>query len=585
MKKRNNYNNVPWWVLFVPLPLIVWLALKLAPFVKEGLPGLITQFEQFQDGLKRPFSFVWSADTLKTIAVLCFFYLLLAALWYVNRRKTRDREEHGSAKWANLTRLNKAYAQNETTDRILSSSLRMGLDSWKHQRTLNTMISGGTGAGKTRFVVKPNLLQANTSYVVLDPSGELHRDMGGYLTHKGYRVLAINLKDFLESSHYNPFVYIESEKDVYTLVRNLIKATKDKDEKTNDPFWDNASEALLAALIFLLLEVADPEDQHFGAVVELIEKMEIDENVSKSNHAVDQLFAEREKQSPYSQAVRQYKVFTQAAGKTAKSIVVTLAVRLRHFSLPELVFVTKDDELELATFGLRKTALFIITPVSDTSYNYIVSLLYLQLFQQLYRVGDNLANNSLPVHVQVLMDEFANVTLPPDFKEIQATCRKYNISVHPFVQSLAQLKSLYKDDWEVLEANCDTFIYLGGNDEFTNEHISKRLGKETIDASDQSRSRGAHGSSSLNYKRMGRELMMPNEVGALPGKDCLVLIRGEDPAYDNKYTLESHPAFEEANQMVHATNVSPKHKPVLSAGDDGSFVFTPDDSCWLYSSD
>ena len=518
---------------------VIWLALLIAPFMEDGLPGLI---KNFGAAMSRPFCITLCGNSLKTILVLLLCYGLAIGIYLSTQRNYRRREEHGSAQWGSPVQVNRKYADKvPTQNKILTQNVSVGLDGRKHRRNLNTLVCGGSGAGKTRFFAKPNLCQANSSYVVLDPKGELLRDTGNLLSAKGYDIKVLDLINMEKSHCYNPFVYLRSDNDIQRLVTNLFKNTTPKGSQSQDPFWDQAATMLLLALIFYLHYEAPPEEQNFPIVMEMIRAGEVREDDETYKSALDILFERLEMRNPEHIALKYYRSYHSGSGKTLKSIQITLISRLEKFNLESLASITQNDELELWSIGEKKTAVFAIIPDNDSSFSFLVGMLYTQLFQQLYYQADVIHGGRLPVHVHFLMDEFANVALPDEFDKLLSTMRSREISVSIIIQNLAQLKALFEKQWESIVGNCDEFLYLGGNEQSTHEYVSKLLGKETIDTNSYGQSKGRNGSYSTNWQLAGRELMTPDEVRMLDNRYALLFIRGERPVEDLKFDILKHP--------------------------------------------
>lgn len=518
---------------------VVWLALRIAPLMEDGLPGLI---KNFGAAMSRPFHITLCEDSLKTILVLLLCYGLAIGIYLSTQHNYRRREEHGSAQWGSPVQVNRKYADKvPTRNKILTQNVSVGLDGRKHRRNLNTLVCGGSGAGKTRFFAKPNLCQANSSYVVLDPKGELLRDTGNLLSAKGYDIKVLDLINMEKSHCYNPFVYLRSDNDIQRLVTNLFKNTTPKGSQSQDPFWDQAATMLLLALIFYLHYEAPPEEQNFPMVMEMIRAGEVREDDETYKSALDILFERLEMRNPEHIALKYYRSYHSGSGKTLKSIQITLISRLEKFNLESLASITQNDELELWSIGEKKTAVFAIIPDNDSSFSFLVGMLYTQLFQQLYYQADVIHGGRLPVHVHFLMDEFANVALPDEFDKLLSTMRSREISVSIIIQNLAQLKALFEKQWESIVGNCDEFLYLGGNEQSTHEYVSKLLGKETIDTNSYGQSKGRNGSYSTNWQLAGRELMTPDEVRMLDNRYALLFIRGERPVEDLKFDILKHP--------------------------------------------
>ena len=518
---------------------VVWLALRIAPFMEDGLPGLI---KNFGAAMSCPFYITLCEDSLKTVLILLLCYGLAIGIYLSTQRNYRRREEHGSAQWGSPVQVNRKYADKvPTRNKILTQNVSVGLDGRKHRRNLNTLVCGGSGAGKTRFFAKPNLCQANSSYVVLDPKGELLRDTGNLLSAKGYDIKVLDLINMEKSHCYNPFVYLRSDNDIQRLVTNLFKNTTPKGSQSQDPFWDQAATMLLLALIFYLHYEAPPEEQNFPMVMEMIRAGEVREDDETYKSALDILFERLEMRNPEHIALKYYRSYHSGSGKTLKSIQITLISRLEKFNLESLASITQNDELELWSIGEKKTAVFAIIPDNDSSFSFLVGMLYTQLFQQLYYQADVIHGGRLPVHVHFLMDEFANVALPDEFDKLLSTMRSREISVSIIIQNLAQLKALFEKQWESIVGNCDEFLYLGGNEQSTHEYVSKLLGKETIDTNSYGQSKGRNGSYSTNWQLAGRELMTPDEVRMLDNRYALLFIRGERPVEDLKFDILKHP--------------------------------------------
>ena len=516
-----------------------WMALRIAPFMEDGLPGLI---QNFGAAMSRPFHITLCEDSLKTVLILLLCYGLAIGMYLSTQRNYRRREEHGSAQWGSPAQMNRKYADRiPTQNKFLTQNVSVGLDGRRHRRNLNTLVCGGSGAGKTRFFAKPNLCQANSSYVVLDPKGELLRDTGNLLLAKGYDIKVLDLINMEKSHCYNPFVYLRSDNDIQRLVTNLFKNTTPKGSQSQDPFWDQAATMLLLALIFYLHYEAPPEEQNFPMVMEMIRAGEVREDDETYKSALDILFERLEMRNPEHIALKYYRSYHSGSGKTLKSIQITLISRLEKFNLESLASITQNDELELWSIGEKKTAVFAIIPDNDSSFSFLVGMLYTQLFQQLYYQADVIHGGRLPVHVHFLMDEFANVALPDEFDKLLSTMRSREISVSIIIQNLAQLKALFEKQWESIVGNCDEFLYLGGNEQSTHEYVSKLLGKETIDTNSYGQSKGRNGSYSTNWQLAGRELMTPDEVRMLDNRYALLFIRGERPVEDLKFDILKHP--------------------------------------------
>ncbi|MBS6455664.1 MAG: type IV secretory system conjugative DNA transfer family protein [Holdemanella biformis] len=527
--------------VFLGLLLIptIWFALLIAPYMDKGL---INAIPYLNEALNHPFQIQWTNSTLKTIGIFLIIYVLGVGMYLSSSKNYRRTEEYGSAKWANPNTVCKKYANKDYfSNKVFSQNVRMGLDGKKHRRNLNTVVIGGSGAGKTRFYAKPNIMQCNTSFVVLDPKGEIIRSVGHLLEDNGYVIKVIDLIDMSKSLGYNPFHYIQSDKDVLKLITNLIRNTTPKGSSPNDPFWEKSETALLEALMLYLYHYAPEDEQNFTMVMEMLNYAEVKEDEEDYESPLDELFKRLEMIDSNSLALKQYKIYKQAAGKTAKSILISVGVRLAAFNLEELASLTKYDEMELEQIGERKTALFAIIPDNDSTFNFVVGMLYTQLFQMLYYQADYVHGGELPVPVHFLMDEFANVALPDEFDKLLSTMRSRQIFVSIILQNLAQIKALYKDSWESILGNCDETYYLGGNEQSTHKYISELLGKETLDTNTYGKSEGRSGNYSTNYQQTGRELLTADEVRLLNNNYGLLFIKGERPVKDKKYDLLKHP--------------------------------------------
>lgn len=529
-------NLILFAVFLIP---VVWAALLTAPSLSGGLPEIL---QNLTAAMNDPFNIHWVDNTPKCILLFVAAYGMGIGIYLSTKRNYRRREEHGSARWGGAAAVCKKYRDKDPQkNKILTQNVRIGLDGRKHRRNLNVMVVGGSGSGKTRFYAKPNVMQANTSFVILDPKGEILRDTGNLLKTKGYEIKVLDLINMHLSHCYNPFAYLKDDKDVLKLVTNLIRNTTPKGSNTNDPFWERSETALLEALILYLLYEAPKNEQNFPMVMEMIAAAEVREDDETYQSPLDELFERLAMREPEHLAVKQYNIFKLAAGKTAKSILISLGVRLEKFNLSTIAGITTTDEMELPSIGEKKTALFAVIPDNDSSFNFIVGMLYTQLFQQLYYLADHIHGGRLPLHVHFVMDEFSNVALPDEFDKLLSTMRSREISVSIILQNLAQLKALFKDSWESIVGNCDEFLYLGGNEQSTHKYVSELLGKETIDMNTYGQSKGRNGSYSTNYQLSGRELLTPDEVRMLDNRYALLFIRGERAIQDDKFDILKHP--------------------------------------------
>lgn len=501
------------------------------------MPELLTNLTA---ALQHPLDIHWTDKSMLSILICTGLYIMGLCVYASEQRRTRDGEEHGSAAWGSPRQVNAMFRQKE--NKILTRHVRLGLDTHKYRRSLNVLVIGGSGAAKTRSYVKPNILEANTNYVITDPKMEVLTATGGWLKSKGYDIRVLNLVNLEESDGYNPFRYLRDEKDVLKLVNNLIQATTPKGSHESDPFWTKAETALLQAIILMLFQEAPEYEQNFSMVMRVLEYAEVREEDDEYLSPLDLLFQAMERENPESVALRQYKVFKQSAGKTAKSILVSAAVRLAPFNLPQIRAITDHDDMDLYTLGEKKCALYAVIPDNDNTFNFLVSLLYSQAFQTLYYSADQIHHGALPRHVHFVLDEFAAMPLPGYTREL-ATMRSRNISSSTIIQNMAQIKELYKDSWETIPGNSDTILYLGGNEQSTHKYISEALGKATIDTKTHGQTKGKSGSYSTNFQMSGRELLTPDEVRALDNRYCILFIRGAKPVMDLKYELTEHPAI------------------------------------------
>ena len=557
MPIRKSNDTLFYLIGIVP---VVWLALLLAQSLGGGLPELL---RNLTSALEQPTNIVWTDKSLPTILICLAAYGMAVLLYRTNQGRTRDGEEHGSAAWATPASVNAQFAQKDSIP--LTQHVRLGLDTHKHRRSLNVLVIGGSGAAKTRSFVLPNILTANTNYVITDPKSEVLLATGGYLKEQGYDVRVLNLVNLEQSDGYNPFRYLRDEKDVLKLVNNLIQSTTPKGSHESDPFWTKAETALLQAIILMLFQEAPEYEQNFSMVMRVLEYAEVREEDEGHVSPLDLLFESIERRKPDSVAVRQYKVFKLAAGKTAKSILVSTAVRLAPFNLPQIQALTNHDDMDLYTLGEKKVALYAVIPDNDNTLNFLVSLLYAQAFQALYYSADQIHHGPLPRHVRFVLDEFAAMPLPGFTREL-ATMRSRSISASVIIQNMAQIKELYKDSWETIPGNCDTILYLGGNESSTHKYVSEMLGKATIDTKTHGQTKGKSGSYSTNFQMSGRELLTPDEVRKLDNRYALLFIRGASPVMDEKYDLMHHPAISRSSLGGATPYIHHGSKPSIYTG-------------------
>lgn len=540
MKDRKQDDYIFLGLLIIP---VIWFAILIAPYSSGGL---IYSLPYISEAINHPFSFSWCDNTPRMILIFTLIYAIGVMVYLSTMKNYRRTVEYGSAKWANALNVNRKYAsKNYLENKLLSQNVRIGLNGKIHRRNLNTIVIGGSGAGKTRFYCKPNIMQCNTSFVVLDPKGEILRSEGYLLEKEGYVIKIIDLIDMSKSHGYNPFHYIQSDKDILKLITNLIRNTTPKGSQSMDPFWEKSETALLEALMLYLYHYAPEDEQNFTMVMEMLTYAEVKEDDEEYESPLDELFYSLRKTDPQSLALKQYEIYRSGATKTIQSILISVGVRLAAFNLDSMASLTRFDELELDKIGERKTALFAVIPDNDSTFNFLVGMLYTQLFQMLYYQADYVYGGELPVPVHFLMDEFANVALPDEFDKLLSTMRSRQIFVSIILQNLAQIKTLFKDSWESIVGNCDELYYLGGNEQSTHKFISEYLGKETLDTNTFGKSTGHSGSYSTNYQQTGRELLTPDEVRLLNNDYGLLFIRGELPIMDKKYDLLKHPNINE----------------------------------------
>lgn len=500
--------------------------------------------------------FPWTSLSTKYLFFTICIILLIGAVWISDfwfKKDMMDSVEGGSTDWnTEMDKYNKKYSDpigsssyEGPKNMILSEDIRLSMQDYKTRRNNNILVIGGAGTGKSRFLCKPNMLQANCSFVITDPSGELLESQGKFLENQGYKVKVFNLIDMTHSSCYNPFHYIRDDLGVMILINCLIRNT-DNGKKGGDPFWEKSETALLQSVMFYMRKNFAKDEQNFNTLLKMLALAKVDENNPDAESELDKLFRIEEENDPQSLAVKQYKIFKQGAGKTLKSILISTMVRLSHFNIKEISRLTRVDTLDLQRIGDEKTALFVVIPAADDTYNYLVSMMYSQLFESLYFHAENECGGRkrLPVDVRFLLDEFANIGQIPNFEKKLATMRKYGISCTIILQSLSQIKSLYKEDYQGIIGNCDTFLLLGTNDEETAKYVSDKLGSKTIRSTSISRNRRGHKPGSESNSRKSRKLMLPEEVLQMDNNKCIISIRGERPFMSNKYPLEKHKNYQ-----------------------------------------
>lgn len=529
------------YLVFLPF---VWWAAAITACAIAPDKNFIQILETLSEKLEQPFFITYTPYTFKCILIFTAAYFLGIGIYESQKRNYRRGVEHGSAKWGNVSEICRRYCEKQYTNNLLfTQHFRMGLDGYKHKRNLNVLVVGGSGAGKSRTYAIPNIMQCNCSMVITDPKAELLRKTGGVLERNGYEVRVFDLINPETSWCYNPFAYVRDDKDVLKLINNLIRNTTPKGAQSSDPFWEKSETALLQALMLYLLHEAPPEEQNFPMIMEMLGSAQVKEDDEDYQSPLDILFERLEMRDPESIAVKQYAIYKQAAGKTAKSILISVGVRLAAFNLKQIANLTCTDELDLYSIGEKKVALFCCIPDADTSMNYLVGMIYSNLFQTLYYVADRKYGGRLPIPVHCIMDEWPNVALPDDFDKILATMRSRGISCSIIIQNIAQMKALFKDSYESLIGNCDEFLYLGGNEKEGHKYVSELLGKETLDTNTYGQTKGRSGSYSVNYQQTGRELLTPDEIRLLDNRKAILFIRGERPIMDDKYDLKKHVNF------------------------------------------
>lgn len=564
--------------ILIPCLIIGELFTMYVSYVLNGVwntnGDIVLILNKFNAAIKNPFGHYYNANTLRAVIYGSLIYGMAVLMYVTSRRNLMHGKEYGTARFADIRMVNKALAdKDESKNRILSNNVRMSTDTSVTGLNNNMLVIGGSGAGKTFFIVKPNIMQMmlNNSFIATDPKGEIARATANMLKKNGYNVKVLNLIDMAKSDGYNPFRYIREEKDVVKLVTNIISNTTPKETAPTDPFWEKSESMFLQALFYYVWLEMPPNRKNFQSVLELLSEAEVDAkgNDSKLTKKMKQL-AKTSKLKQNHPAYKQYMKVIRGAGDTVRSIIISANSRLALLENPQILRILSKDDLHLEELGIgvngdkhTRTALFCIIPDSDKSYNFIVGMLYTQLFQELYFQADFKNDGKLPIQVTLMMDEFANVALPDDFCSLLSTMRSRRISSIIIIQNLAQIKALFKDTWETITGNCDTLVYLGGNEKSTHQYISEMLGKSTIDKRSTGETRGVHGSASRNYDVLGRELMTPDEVRNMSNKKCLIFIKGFNPIFDDKYIPFRHKNFSQTEDGGGKAYV---HDPSLNKG-------------------
>ena len=540
----------------IPLIIIGALLAAYAGYLLNGAWHQGIEFGDFVNNMTQVLSYplrdYYNESTLKAVIIFEIIFAMVMLMYYTSQRTMMPGREYGTARLATPKEINKVIKdKDDGKNRILSQNVRMSLDTRLTKLNNNVLIIGGSGSGKTFYEVKPNLMQRNSSFIITDPKGEILRSEGEMLKANGYNVKVINLLEMDKSDCYNPFVYLREETDVVKLVTNIMSNTTPKNATSSDPFWDKAEGLFLQSLFYYVWLETPIAKRNMATVMELIGKAEVTEKDKPSE--LDKQMSFLEHTSPLGAnhpAVKQYKKCMRGAGDTIRSIIISANSRLAKLENKQVLRLLSKDDLNLAELGTgvsndghTKTALFCVIPDSDKSYNFIIGMLYTQIFQKLYYQADFNYGGRLPIHVTFMLDEFANVALPDDYCSLLSTMRSREISSVIIIQNLAQIKALFKDTWETIPGNCDTLVYLGGNEQSTHEYVSKLLGKATIDKKSTGESRGRQGSSSRNFDVLGREIMTADEVRKMDNSKCLIFIRGLDPVLDKKYFTPKHPIF------------------------------------------
>ena len=567
MKRENG--------ILLPCLIIGELFTIYASYVLNGVwssdENIVEILNRFNIAIKNPLGSYYNANTLRAVIYGSLIYGMAVLMYLTSRRNLMHGKEYGTARFADIRTVNKSLAdKNEWKNRILSNNVRMSTDTSVTGLNNNMLVIGGSGAGKTFFIVKPNIMQMapDGSFIATDCKGEISRATAYMLKENGYNVKVLNLIDMAKSDCYNPFRYIREENDVVKLVTNIISNTTPKETASSDPFWEKSESMFLQALFYYVWLEMPPNRKNFQSVLDLLSEAEVDAKGkdSKLTKKMKQLAKDSQLKQNHP-AYKQYMKVIRGAGDTVRSIIISANSRLALLENPQILRILSRDDLHLEELGIgvngdehTRTALFCIIPDSDKSYNFIVGMLYTQLFQELYFQADFKHGGKLPIQVTLMMDEFSNVALPDDFCSLLSTMRSRKISAVIIIQNLAQIKALFKDTWETITGNCDTLVYLGGNEKSTHQYISEMLGKGTIDKRSTGETRGVHGSASRNYDVLGRELMTPDEVRNMSNKKCLIFIKGFNPIIDDKYIPFKHKNFSKtedggAKAYIHDPNL------------------------------
>lgn len=546
-------KKIPLWIVFLGSVLVLYAAYMLNAAWSPGM-DITTYPDALNQILEKPFANYWNENTLKAMGIAILVYGMAVLIYVTDDKKFMPGKEYGSARFADVEAVCKMLRDKEDqNNKIFSQGIRVSINPEVTDLNNNVLIVGGSGAGKTYREVSPNLLQANSSYVITDPKGEILRKFGQYFKDIGYKVKVINLVEMSQSDCYNPFRYIRKEADVAKLITNLIANTTPKGANKGDPFWEKSESMYLQALFYYVWMECPEKDRNFNSLLELVAKAELKEDEdgivqeSELDEIMNVLAEEKGENHP---AVRNYRKVTRGAADTVRSIIISANSRLAPFENEQVKRILSKDDMDIPSIGIgadadekTKTAVFCVIPDSDKTYNFVVGMLYTQIFQELYYQADFNYEGSLPIPVAFWLDEFANVALPDDFCSLLSTMRSRGISSNIIIQNLAQIKAMFKDTWETLPGNCDTLVYLGGNEQSSHKYVSEMLGKTTITKKSSGQSKGKNGSSSQNFDVIGRELMTPDEVKKMSRKECIIFISGKDPIKDFKYNTRKHPCY------------------------------------------
>ena len=547
IKKRKKEDFI---TLIIGCIFLIIFALQLyRAYLEVGVLNFDSILLNFEYNIKNKFFFVPTKEYKVIFLLISMFFLIKSLDILSNNKKYMRGEEYGSSRWATSKEKQKYKDRKEQKNLILAEDIRLSLNGRKIKKNANVCVVGASGTGKSRYVVKPNLMQLNTSYVITDPKGELFKETGKmFLNHK-YKVKVFNLKDISETMKYNPFKYFYKIEDIFSFIKMLIENT-DNGAKGNDPFWEKAETLLLQAVMIYLYEERPKHEQTLPNVIKLLRTAKIAEDEEKGAvNPLDIIFSDLEKEKGETFAVKQYKDFKSGSGKTLKTVLMCALTRLAFVDIPTIENMLSDDELEIEKLGQEKTALFVIIPDNESSFNFLVSILYNQMFKVLVNIADK---KTLKIPIQYVLDEIANIGQIPNFEKVMGTIRSRKMSAMIFLQSISQLENMYKNTWKSIVDNCNSTLFLGGDE--SAEWMSKKLGKRTIDSTTTNQSRGRNRSTSENNMILGRELMTAEEITRMPDEDCICKIRGSYPMYSRKYDITKHPLYSELGDAFDPEN-------------------------------